>query len=619
MQLRNMGLAATLIVASCTHSLDRSDENEIERMNNEARAALGTADFETAKEIYQRVVNDDTQNPEASFGFALADVLLMPESEPISAFLRECHQPQFRTFEDLFGPEGFFKRARLIRETVGQTKLDVQYLAEQGAEPIPSPFEVDDLGVGLWGYESARTLSVWASTEGSNNDSLHMRFNSDDVYEFDDSRSAPLEEGTVIDLTGFPRHGIDFYSGVRRNNAFYSSDVPLSGTVRFIEFGRSGGDRVVMELTNVVIPAPCTDTDCSASYVINGRIESSLQLPLFETQLLPFGRLQAQRGPPRVDAITQAIEGCSGMDTAYITARLHEVADRLLAPIDYLDSVLKMEDAASFSFAVPKELLHTDDDRLLNITDVAVLKAALELGSAGAELIAQYKYAEGSLADMIDTYHEWGYQDGESHQRIEVRKLKPFLVVSNLTENLLEPENDFDLTKVQQRLEQGLKSAALAFRLEPSSSGVFNLRVPAMQRTADEAAFALDAARESISSSDPKAFSTQELYTIHLKSFFDAPLTRESILIRTGLESLIRLIPGRPEAEYDWDRNDHMELEFSTFAENPKRHLGGLVDYPEDGIAPSILRSGTWEPLLTGGRDDWPIFINTQIRDFAGE
>jgi hypothetical protein len=401
--------------------------------------------------------------------------------------------------------------------------------------------------------------------------------------------------------------------------------------------GGDAGQRLLATFNQVVIPTSCADPDCTASYVVNGTIDDGFTKPVdLDYERLPFGTVGDDNGPPERSGLIVALEMCSSIDTAFMARKIGELGDVLAEESKRLEIIERREDAASFSFVIPKKMLHSAQDLPINITDVRTLKAAIDLESAAHELVSQYKHLEGALQPMIknrDVYDD----TGSTAKR--VRDFDPMLLAMNYAMNLLAREEGFEIETFRTRLDRSLSSASAALRNAPADGvdGILNFRSLPSRRLADELADGVDAVRSSITSLEPILLPSAPLYRFHLKTFFDNPLDRDRLLMLTGLMSLVHFEPGNSSQPTALEKNNRVVYDLLCLVEEGSTSwLGGLLELPPDRSTlpcdqcgdgygcidgrceaelPWALTPGALESTL---RDDWPSFANPVLRQLLG-
>lgn len=656
--MRRMIFLALFAGVSCTHDLGGPLELETEKGNLDAHLSLQSADFESAREKYAAVLEASPRNAEAAFGYAISDLLTLPSWKPVADVLERCNQPTFNIAREVFGPNGVL--AREAQAASGTAEVAIHFFPSSGAGGARIDFAPtsvkSEIHLERRNEGDVRVLDIQLYDARSQDGAvLTLSFNPDDltkndgttVVEFAPHISVPLEQ---LDGT------LSVFDPARLQDAstWNFSTVPLSGALSVEEAGRRPGEKLRIKLENVVLPATCLDGACTAVYGISGTIEDSLSENVdFDPATIPFGTAEGDLGPPRRNALVVALEQCSPIDTGFIAARVRDLGDQLAANAEKLELVAATD--PSFTFEIPRELLHAQRDLLLNVTDAKILLAFVQLAAASAELLGQWNYAEGTLQDLVQNFTIWEDPLGLIEpEQVEIRDFEPAAVADNLARTLLTRAPELELGMMKLRLDHGL--AAFNKALEdpaPPSAGIFDFSVPATRRLFLELSSGIGALRSSLDASSPVEWPEARLFRFHLRQIIDQPLDRDRILAATRLSALVRLEPGDEFAPLAADRNDrliwepemftsHVSAMFDGRGEDPaviEAWLGGAIDLPADlrdrscsknsdcgdGYTcagerceydlPWVFTPSAWDQA---SRDQWPVFINPGVRDAFG-
>ncbi len=630
-------LITALALGACTHDLTPSEELKNDNGNNSARGHLSATDFASARSEYQGVLTRSPNNVEANIGWVIADLLLLPDSAPVTELLRQCNESGFDVAADIFGRDGVLARAEASR---GFTSSDVtlHYAASAGATYTNLELAPVAIRSQLLNWSSGRELYLSISEREPDPSSIYVSLNPDDVDVA--AGVQPLVDGTVIDLATF-----DGYAGAHHavgSDIQYGSDAQASGTITFVRAGQRAGDTIEVRFDEVVLPGYCASTPCDAVYRINGTFVDTISVPTgLDPSRIPFADLADDPGPPRRSADVVLFDRCDDIDRAFLAKRATEIGDLLAEQSAHLGRALANPDPSEVRFTIPKGLLHVDTDLPLDITDIYLLKGALDIASAAIEIAAQYKVAEGRVQDMIADYCKWADEDGNSvPECVDTRGFSPAALAMNFEMNLLDRAPAFDLTRAQQRLSDGLVATASALRQSNSTPGLFDFQAPAVSAHFTELGNAIAAAQASITASAPVSLPSAPGIRVHLGSYFTNPLDRARLLSLTGLSSLIVFEPGDSTSPDWYERNDRWYLNLESFetGDDVLAALGGLVTVPPENpvacsgtscgegyrcnegsvcerAAPRFATGEAWESVLASG-DEWPAFVSEVLRVF---
>lgn len=645
---RNTGaITLCVIFTSCTHDLTREIdlENDPVYRNDQARSLLAAADFEGARQEYRAVLDLDPANGEAAFGWALSDLLLLPDSAPIRRALDRCNQPRLDVARDVFGPSGVLARAEAANAGLAQVTVHHRDQPLDGARDLQ--FSPDAVKTEIVEYPGERGPERWLDVSirersGETPRWLELRINLDDGRRNDEAITPVVAGATfpVADLDGWLSFttfdgGGGFGSGQRQ-----------AGTIRFVRAGRAPGEPVELAFENVTLPAHCEEPGCQSEFVISGLVNDALSAPAtLELENLPFGDLQPDPGPPHRDELIVSLERCDQLDTAFLAGELEALGDLLAAQSAALQVIVDApETARAFSFTVPRRLLHTREDLPLNIADVRFLKAVIDLGSALAELAGQYRYLQGSLQSMITDQDLWSDDftpGGVGPELRRERALTPALMVMALDAWFLTEDEGFEVETFRARFRAALLGVADALRERPEQPGLTSFDALPVRRLAGELADLFDAAAGSIDSSSPIALPSAPWYRFAFHRYFASPLTQARLEQLSGLQALFELRPGDPGASTAGERNSAVSFVWGRQAfEGGVQQLfswtGDLIELPEDKSevscenastcgtgytceslrctvqVPYLATSGAWQGAF---HEDWPLFLSPAIRD----
>lgn len=630
-------LLSVLALGACTHDLTPSEELKDQNGNDSARGHLSAVDFAAARAEYQDVLARSPSNVEANIGWVIADLLLLPDSAPVSELLRQCNESALTVADDIFGRDGILARAEASRQFTS-SNVTLHYATSPNASYSNLNLAPVAIRSQLLSWSSGRELYLSVREREPDPSSIYVSLNPDDV----DSAPGvqPLVDGTVIDLSRF-----DGYVGADHaleSEIEYGSDVPASGTITFVRAGQRAGDTIEVRFDDVVLPGYCPSAPCEAVYRIDGTFVDTISIPTgLDPSRIPFADLQDDPGPPRRDADVVLFDRCDDIDRAFLAQRAKEIGDLLANQSAHLAVALATPNAANVRYTIPKGLLHVDADLPLDITDIYLLKGALDLASAVIELAAQYKVAEGRVQDMIADYCKWADEDGdEVPECVDVRAFSPAALAMNFDMNLLDRVPAFDLSRVQQRLTAGLTATASALRENNTTPGIYDFQAPRVASHFMEVADALIAARDSITASAPVPLPSEPAIAVHLGSYFANPLDRARVLSLTGLSSLVVFEAGNSSSPDWYERNDrwYLNLEFAEDGDALLNALGGLVTVPPNNPAacsgtscgagyrcnevniceraqPRFSTAAAWEHALSSD-DDWPVWVSDVLRVF---
>jgi hypothetical protein len=394
--------------------------------------------------------------------------------------------------------------------------------------------------------------------------------------------------------------------------------MPMTtGTVEFIRVPQAPGDDYDIMFHNVTVASPCSDP-CNGTYGISGDVNGVIGVdPTFDTQKLPFGveLSNASFGQGVIAAIMRA----SAFDTGFVTTQLKRFGDHLADDASRLDFVVAAADADAFSYKVPAGLFHTPEDFHLNITDVRVLRALLDLSSAGLDLVAQYQYLSGNVVDLIGT------PQGSTSPAFIASLVQP-----NIAQHYLTRANPFDPSTFKTRLSAGLDAAYDALTKKPEGAGILDFTAQPSARQFQDLASAVDAVRSSITADQPVTVPSAPLFQVWLESYFAQPLDRDRLLMLSGLTEFVRIAPGS---------TDQLEVETGPFTQDPDHAFGGVVHLPPnrnqhcstvadcgavgyvcDGAStcqpdvPYMFSNSAFQTSLV---NEWPDYVDPVVRDVA--
>lgn len=647
-----------LAVASCTHHLGNPLELETEKGNLDAHLSLQAADFESAREKYAAVLEADPRNAEAAFGYAISDLLTLPTWRPIKDILDRCNQPTFNIAREVFGPNGVL--AREAAAASGTAEVAIHFFPSSGSGGARIDFEPtsvkSEIRLERQNEGEVRVLNIQLYDARSQDGAvLSLSLNPDDLTKNDGTTVVAFAPEVSVPLDQLDGT-LSIFDPARLQGAstWDFSSAPLGGILKVEQAGRLPGQTIRISLENMTLPATCLDGPCTAVYGISGTIEDTLSERVdFDPASIPFGDVRSDAGPPRRSEVVVALEQCSPIDTSFITARLRDTGDLLAANAEKLSIVAETD--PSFTFEIPKELLHARRDLLLNVTDAKVLLAAVQTAAAMIELLGQWRYAEGTLQDLVRNLVIWEDPLGLIEpEQVELRDFDPVVVVDNLARTLLVRAPELDLGMMKLRLDRGLSAFAAAVDdPAPPSAGVFDFSVPATRRLFQELSGGLGALRVSLDAPSPVEWPEAALFRFQLRRIIDDPLDRDRILAATRLPALLRLEAGDASASNAADRNDRIVWEPEAFlgemaamfdgrGEDPaviEAWLGGAIDLPADLRDRACTRNSdcgdgytcagerceydlpwAWTPSAwdQASRDEWPVFINPGVRDAFG-
>lgn len=655
-------LAATLLVlASCSHPLDREYQPRFQVQR--AREMLAATDIAGARSEYQAVLRADPMNADAAFGWAVTDLLLLPDAQPVSDVLDRCNQPHLDLSARFFGPNGVLAQAAAA--SAGAATLRVVFRPNQDAGASAVDFAPKSVVTAPLQYQgpegiSERWVNVAARERGGRHGALFLSINPDDVMRGDET-TTPLAANVVIDLSrldgsaSFSEPVDPAAAGPLGEVEFVESDRPLSGQLVVKQFGPAPGDPIELELVDAVLPSWCVvppecsnggcgrPVPCHAAYEVSGTISDTLTLePSIDASTLPFGDIHADDRAPFRDAFTVALERCSPFDTEFLAGELRRVGDVLAAESASLGVVLESPLQDRFSFSIPGQLLQSSQDLPVNLADVRALKAMIDAASAGAELFAQYQYLRGSVQALIEEDDQW-VDTSSAPQLRRARSISLNELVMNLNTGFFTPDSRFDLTTFRTRLDAAIRGSAAALRQGSAQPGLLQFQALPARRLAGELADMADAIERSIASDAPQTVASAPGFAVHLQAFFAHPLDARRLEQLSGIAPLFGVRRGDPSAPYAAERNS--AVDFLLADEFDRRDdiglvstwTGGVVIVPPDRrstscadsstcgdghlcssagrcelATPWVATDGAWAPV-TGG--DWPIVLNPILRD----
>jgi hypothetical protein len=636
---------ALLALTACTHDL--TEELPDER-NSEAKTLLAASDFAGARDEYQAVLDSNPSNMEAAFGWALADLLLLLDSQPVNAFLDTCNQPHFMIARDVFGPNGVLAQAEAAN--AGNPRLTIHHRdrPEGGATDLRFAPEAVKSELQDWQSSGSTRHTIYVSVRertGSSPRWLSFSVNVDDVIEGDQDIT-PLRSGLAVDVARMDGWISVFSSSELEGGDIFGSQAQQSGRIVFEQIGTQPGDRLVARFERVIVPTYCSTSGCGAFYEIEGSIDDTLSAPVrIDQSQVPFGELEEDPGPPYRDELIVALDRCSPLTTEEIGRRIEEVGDLLARESMVLEIVTRASGAASFTYTIPKKLLHAREDLPISIVDARALKAAIDLASAFVELAAQYQYLQGTIQELIDERDVWiddlSRPDPPMPVERRERSFTPASLAMALDAAFLVKDDAFELGTFRSRLDEGLAETAAALKEPKTQPGIFDFQALPVRRLSNDIAAGLEAVRASITSASPVSLPSAPLYQFHLKAFFDAPLDQDRLEVLSGLSSLWSVTRGDPNASYAYERNDHLEFEWAERigeqgAATMAAWTGDAFAFPADKTAiscgdasacgegydcvssrceskiPYLATSAAWDG---SARDEWPVFVNPIVRD----
>jgi hypothetical protein len=634
-----------LFLGGCTHPLENPLELETRVRNDEARAMLAKADFDSARELYRTVLDADASDPEAAFGFVLSDLLMAPLWEPVKELFGRCFQPRFDLSIEVFGEQGVL--AREAKAKAGTSNLEIFHFPRVTSGATKLDFQPTSIKAEIYTERdgSRRVELRLYDARRADGAFVAVVLNPDDLTKNDGSNIVPAADGAVVSL-----HELDGSvsifdpSRLDPTSLAYVSSYPLEGSLHVLRAGRAPGESIAVSLDGIRLPADCLDPSCSASYELRGQIQDVISERVdFRPEAFPFYGVEADPSSPRRSAEIVAIEQCSATEASFVLAKVRQVGDRLAEDAAILEAAANAE--AEFSFSVPKQLLYAERDLVLSVTDARVLRGLMLLGAGLIELVSQWQVADGSIQDMISTY--WFFEDptGTMLETVSIRDFEPRLVVEKLGRKLLERAPNFDLTQVKVRFDEGLRAVFLAIDDRTlDAEGIFDFSASSSGRLFADLASAASLMRASLDSGGPLTWSDAELYRFHLGALFEEPLDRHKIYAGTRVNHLLSLEPG------DGTSNDRVVWEGEKFwiearaffdgsaadLDLVETWIGEAIDLPVNKSEQTCVQSSecgqgyscprgqcvaelpylfTRTALESAVRDEWPVFLNPGVRD----
>lgn len=622
-------LICSSMVTGCSH--DISVMFGAEAKTREANALLAAADFEGARAAYQKILVDFPNAPNALFGAALTDLMLIGSSPPMTELTALCGQAPVDIAGILFGPRGLIAQAVEARE--GQASLEVHYFPGPGEAASALNFRPTDVRALLKEpTEGAprRMLQVSLDERDAPNARwFYFEVNVDDL-EVGDDLVTSLVDGVEVDLSRMAGYAqlLDF------SRSGPSAGSP-SGRIRFSKAGRAVGEELRVEFIDVRLPAPlqCTGACGPAWYAIDGSVTDRVSARVeAESSRLPFGGIaDDDESLVRRPAEVVALDLCSQMDDRVLAEHAVALTDLIEADARRFAAILTSPERADFDFTIPSRLFRSPADLRVNLTDVRVLAGALLTGAALAELIAEYRWLAGELQAQVEE-HDWYYAEGQPAQRSRV--FWPATLVANLETGFLTQPTGFDLTRARDRLREGTGQLAAALAERPEDPGLLDLAEPASARLVGELADLVGAIHRSIDSDAPVPLPNASQHRFHFRHFFDDPLDADRVRQAVGVLRLWSEISGDPGAASVSDRNP--DVRFDLDVVDVRRWSDGLVSYPASneggscaggaGCAsgfrcaddvcelspPWFVTEEAWEAST---RRDWPAFVSGPVSD----
>lgn len=634
-------LAALLTTVACSHKLEEP-EDRADRHIAEGDAQLAASQLTAARDSYNAALKLDPGNLHANFGSAIIDLLLLPDSKPVTDLLATCDQPAFDVEHKIFGPDGLLAQDEAIRQ--GSGSVTVLYRSSASGAFVDAAFTADhyrtlrtestnDKGELPTHYLQTRLSDVQVGDSG-NPGSIDFSVNVDDIYG-NDNDATPLTDGTVIEVS---RMAGSLY--VWLDNNYWSPSGNTSGTITF-HGGTQVGDSMTLELSNVTLEA-CRWEEvnpgefhsvCGGQFRLSGAVSDTVSKDLaLRAEDLPFGKVKEEEGPPHKEWIVSALDTCGpDFSTDLVGGKANDLAG-VLAPITAKLVRASAGGVTDFNFVLPKSLLHTDNDIPLNGTDLLALRTLTQAASTLLRLVGNYRYVDGPLVTLLGQFTYWFQGEGSPASRQE----RGFLIsplADNLAATFLARALGFDVGPVQTVLDGALADFAAALRNHPTKPGILDFQRTHASAWSNQVADLVEAVRSSIGSPSPVAIPRNPLYAVHLKTYFDNPLDRDRILTLSGLTRLFTAKLGNPSATDAYERNDQLEMAGPKKPQDVETWSGGLVHVPADMSGTSCTTAAQCpasytcettckEPALvlveeSANREafdgDWPAFVSPNV------
>jgi len=618
-----------LVLGSCSHDLSAAFSAEVQ--NQEAMELFATADMVAARQAWMRVVDAYPNDPNALFGVAITDLMLMTESAPVTKLLHDhCHQAaKLDVITQLFGDEGLIKQG--VDAAEGEWQGTVNYFGRAGEGAIRELFDPKVVKSEISGPPGWRQLLTVNMRERDVPEPrwIYISANIDDLVRGDE-QVTPLVDGVEVSLDDLDGY---FEVFARPNPQGYTTG-PTTGRLRFVHAGLRPGEPLEIELLDIRTPAPLPEGcggDCGPSqYLVSGRVSDHISARSgFDLATVPFGTVSPDAGPPRRDSTVVAIEDCDRIDDRVVAEHVMTVVDLIHQDAQRLGAILASPDRGDFDFAMPAKLFASPAALPVNLTDVRALRGLLLAGVAFAEMGAQYRWLAGDLQSTIEE-HRWYFDDLPSQSRV----LWPATLAAHLEAGFMTKPEGFDLTRARDRLRAGLDELTLAMNESPERPGLFDFQAALSARLVRALAGVGGAMAASFDSATPVMLPDAPLYGVHMKSFFDDPLDGAKLRQLSGVLRLFGETPGIENDPVPGNRNPELELEADVL--DVRRWSGGLFTYPaiDDAIAcdpatacptgytcrnescsldpPWFATANAWS---SASRRDWPAFVSGALRD----
>lgn len=629
--MRAVAFVLALLPLACSHDLSALFGPEVK--NREAHALLEAADMRGARAAYELVLRDYPSDGEALFGAALTDLMLLPESAPVSELLAICHQSPPDLAAQLFGANGIISQS--VASGEGNAQVAIHYFPGQGG------------GASDLDFAPSRVLTqTFLPTEASprhevfltvrerdvpNPRWLYLQFNPDDLEKGDETITEYRDGAEVaIERLDGAIQVIDFQSFGRVSGEPQSP----SGRLRFVRAGKKAGEPIEVDFLDVRIPAACGGSCGPDVYGISGSVVDVISPPLeFDTSRIPFATVQADSSSPRREEMIVALDNCSAFDDRFVATRVRSLADLVVKDADRLGAILSSRGASSFSFALPAKLFRAKADLPINLSDVRTLRGALLVLAAAAGIAAEYQYLNGDLTAEVEQYQWW--ENGETTTRLR-RGFFPAALAMHLELGFLVKPQGFDLSLPRQRLKEGLLELAAALVQPEQKPGLLTLHAAASGRLIEDLSTFFDVLGRSIDSAEPLTFPKDPLYQAHLARFFDDPLDADRIRQLTGLVRLWDTKEGTPDGMPESRRNPSLVFKLVDQLSAVGQWSNGMLRYPPvrttnacsavelcdagyqcagticELSPPWFASSAAWQSATT---HDWPAFVGAALRD----
>jgi hypothetical protein len=565
-------LLVLVVLAGCSHDVD---------LEVDGWHSFEANDLDRARALYEARLEEEPNHARSAAGWALADLLLLPESPPIKAFVERWNQPVFLIETAIFGDSGLLAK----EDGAGLGTIDLETTYRPTASASGATFS--------WNAPTVRTELI-PTTDGVNtyealvvtvrdstNRTLELSFNREDIFE-DDGVATPLVSGlsaSIAEIDG----SVEILEGDGASSE--RSSTPASGFVRFDRVDA----KIALQLIDVVIPAFCATPGCTAFYTVSGRIEDEVSDVSIPPDQFPFGNVCAIQGPPFVNELVVAVDLSGRLDDEFLAGILAGLGDVFELQASRFELATADD---TFGYTFPMRLFHIERDLPFNAADAAFFAAATHFAATVTELASQYRWWNGDLKALIREFDRNGGL---------VRDFDPDLTARNILEYTLEPRADFDLSVVRDRAALALSAFERALTLETDQPGIFDFRAFAVRSLSDQFAEYAAAARRSITSPEPLVPASAPNWTLHLKKFFDDPPRRSNIEARLGAPLVT--VTAEP-----------YELVFAdNLADDWPNLLGLLTRAGEE--TPYLFSDAAFESLADDSNGGWPYFINLLVRD----